>query len=453
MVTIINAEHSLSYGINDLTFQEACNKWLIETGTVNSVDYSGISINEYSPNEALAIIRHKLDLRSENLTELIHELGPYYPLYTYTAQEALNKKNAVLVPYSLSFDGVNDYVDCGSADIGGTVGSVSFWAQRNDTSLLWDSVLRGTGNYLVNFYGATSVFIRAGGAYKQLTSMNVNDTNWHHWVYVRNGTTITLYRDGGNSQSDASGDWTANVELELIGKNASSYFNGKIDEVSIFNKALTQAEVTSLYAANPQNAGDAVGISNLVGYWKMDHGSGFVARDVSEPEELGSEFLTNGDMELDDSSWQPYDGDSILPISNVRSTAQVHSGTYARAVTTSYQYAGIVQNITVVSGNVYLVSCWVYGDGIHPIAIQMRDVGSHWLTVTQADEGDVIPAAWRYFSAYIIANGTNIACRIYAADTIPDDQDTFTWYVDDVSVKEVTNGNHGTINGATWTVH
>ena len=39
-----------------------------------------------------------------------------------------------------------------------------------------------------------------------------------------------------------------------------------MDEISIFNKALTQAEVTSLYAANPQNAGEAVGLGST---WKQ----------------------------------------------------------------------------------------------------------------------------------------------------------------------------------------
>jgi len=114
MVTIINAEHSLSYARNSISFQEACNKWLIETGTVNGVDYSGISINKYTPEEAFAIIRHKVDLKSETLDELVSELGSYYPIHKYTATEALNKKNAVLVPYSLSFDGVNNRVATGN---------------------------------------------------------------------------------------------------------------------------------------------------------------------------------------------------------------------------------------------------------------------------------------------------------------------------------------------------
>ena len=95
MTTINNTEHSLTDGIHDFTFQEACNKWLKETGTVNSVDYSGISINKYTPEEAFAIIRHKVDLRSETLNELVSELGSYYPIHKYTATEALNNEASI----------------------------------------------------------------------------------------------------------------------------------------------------------------------------------------------------------------------------------------------------------------------------------------------------------------------------------------------------------------------
>jgi len=85
-----------SDGLHDYTFQEACNRFMKVTGTINSVDYSGIGLHDYTPEEAFSIIRHKANIRSKDLTELINEMGPY-GAHDYTATEALNKKDDVIV--------------------------------------------------------------------------------------------------------------------------------------------------------------------------------------------------------------------------------------------------------------------------------------------------------------------------------------------------------------------
>jgi hypothetical protein len=75
------------------TFQEACNKYV----KANISGYSGIGLNDYTPDEAFAIIRDKADLRSNDLVELINEMdGSYEVRDKYTATEALNKKNAIV---------------------------------------------------------------------------------------------------------------------------------------------------------------------------------------------------------------------------------------------------------------------------------------------------------------------------------------------------------------------
>jgi len=81
-------------GLHEYTFQEACNKMLEAKGTVNGVNYSGIGLNDYTPEEVFAIIRHKTDLREKNLTELINEMGGY-GAHEYTATESLNKQDAI----------------------------------------------------------------------------------------------------------------------------------------------------------------------------------------------------------------------------------------------------------------------------------------------------------------------------------------------------------------------
>ena len=94
MNTINNAKFTRTDSINDTTFQEACNRYLKLVGTINSVDYSGIGLNDYTPEEAFSIILHEPDLHSKDLIELINHMGSY-GLHDYTAIEALNKEDEI----------------------------------------------------------------------------------------------------------------------------------------------------------------------------------------------------------------------------------------------------------------------------------------------------------------------------------------------------------------------
>tara|TARA_R110002020_G_scaffold130973_1_gene292834 strand:+ start:10967 stop:11266 length:300 start_codon:yes stop_codon:yes gene_type:complete len=77
-------------GIWEYTFQEACNIYVKE----NISGYSGIGINDYTPEEAFAIIRDKADKRSHSLEELINDMGSY-GLHDYTSTESLNKQASI----------------------------------------------------------------------------------------------------------------------------------------------------------------------------------------------------------------------------------------------------------------------------------------------------------------------------------------------------------------------
>lgn len=81
---------------------------------------------------------------------------------------------------------------------------------------------------------------------------------WHNVIaVVSNSSVIALYVDGISQPivPDNQGSATINRGILLIGcrTDDSSYnFNGSIDQVRIFNRALTQAEVTQLYNEGAQ---------------------------------------------------------------------------------------------------------------------------------------------------------------------------------------------------------
>ena len=93
-------------------------------------------------------------------------------------------------------------------------------------------------------------------------SRNVNDGRWHHVAAVYDGAYMFLYVDGTLDVSQpATGSISQNSNPACIGANAKAYvpscgcnepgyfFNGLIDEVSIYNRALTASEIQADYEA------------------------------------------------------------------------------------------------------------------------------------------------------------------------------------------------------------
>ena len=103
--------------------------------------------------------------------------------------------------------------------------------------------------YLANYsLGGTS-----GG-----TSISYRDGNWHHAVVVLDNpnNTIKLYIDGNSTPvlsqtASAANVWPFTEKAAIGYQNASAsnprYFNGNIDQVRVFNKALSTSEITTLY--------------------------------------------------------------------------------------------------------------------------------------------------------------------------------------------------------------
>ena len=138
--------------------------------------------------------------------------------------------------------------------------------------------------------------------------------NWHHIVMTWDGNSLKIYLDGNleSSDSDGIGGNIAHPNLPLrIGYRADAeqpeYFNGMVDEVSIYNRALSANEISTHYNSimnshteQDEYGGswfddfnDESGISEItapipllkdehtVGLWHFDEGTGNEAKDVS----------------------------------------------------------------------------------------------------------------------------------------------------------------------------
>jgi hypothetical protein len=218
------------------------------------------------------------------------------------------------VGQALSFDGSDDYVTIPNAtSLNSTAQvTVSAWIKRSGIGTRQFFVSKGnattvasTQYWLELTAGNVLVFELASGSteHKLTSSFVLTDTQgWHHVVGTYDGTTQKIFLDG--VQDTTTSTWSGalnSVNNDLvIGNRSAGYdipFNGKVDEVRVYNTALTAAEIQSLYKrgeSDTMNVADINGNLNsgLAGYWKLDEGSGTSAVDSSINGSTGT--LTGG---------------------------------------------------------------------------------------------------------------------------------------------------------------
>jgi hypothetical protein len=106
--------------------------------------------------------------------------------------------------------------------------------------------------------GEKAVFSVRDSDYVQsraISEMTINDGLWHHIVGVRNGTTgeTLVYVDGVASAPDAvtfTGNFSSTTKLNFGWFNVAPYYwlTGSLDEIAVYNRALTAAEIAGHYA-------------------------------------------------------------------------------------------------------------------------------------------------------------------------------------------------------------
>ena len=99
----------------------------------------------------------------------------------------------------------------------------------------------------------------ASGVYKMLaTTGTVNDGNWQFLTFTRTSTTLKIYLNGSETTVDTTGagtigDLVAEDGFAIGARNDGGggtprfFFNGSIDEVGIWSRALSSDEVSTLY--------------------------------------------------------------------------------------------------------------------------------------------------------------------------------------------------------------
>ncbi|MFT4755666.1 MAG: gliding motility-associated-like protein, partial [Vicingaceae bacterium] len=176
---------------------------------------------------------------------------------------------------ALYFDGSNDnYIQALDAGFpaGNTPRTMEAWVKTNSTA--FQSVME-YGNVTPNQRSAllvsTSGKLLFVGQNNDFTgSATVNDNKWHHVAVTFDSDSLRLYVDG---QADGVNQMTLNTTLNFLrigmrGNNLSEQFNGEIDEVKIWNRALCADELS--FNRNCESPGNT---DSLLVYYNFNQGS------------------------------------------------------------------------------------------------------------------------------------------------------------------------------------
>ena len=227
--------------------------------------------------------------------------------------------------YSIEFDGTDDYISLGDLD-GNAIHysssnltchgvTISMWVKLDtlQTTGFWCNDGVGDATYSgmwvqVNAAGRPMLQYgdgsgNSGSARKGRISGSgdaLTTGTWYHLVYVfasDDRADWKIYKDKISITLANSGSYSGTVGYEAGtapgGIGARGDFNGidgKMCDVAVWNTALGQDEVTSIYnngkpndlekAASYTSAGGSDKSGNLVAYWKMEEGSGTSVADA-----------------------------------------------------------------------------------------------------------------------------------------------------------------------------
>ncbi len=158
---------------------------------------------------------------------------------------------------ALSFDGVDDAVEIPTANWDVNNGTVSLWAYAESFSashyLFGHTTQPVWANRIQIYTDDTYLGLGLGDSHSR--HINIQDLDAHTWYHITltwDGTNYAVYVNG---DSKATGTYAGLSTLETyadIGNNGNSSdrteaFNGIIDEVRAYNRALTADEVLSLF--------------------------------------------------------------------------------------------------------------------------------------------------------------------------------------------------------------
>lgn len=184
----------------------------------------------------------------------------WWSIHEFTAQ-GVNRNDGG----SISFDGSNDYVNSNTTLVTETGGlfasaslawSVSSWFRPDTTNTTNGGIVTKSGGTgasatFVVWESGTTLNTRLRGGTTRVITSNMT-TDWHEVVITWDGTTARAYYDGSYINTVAIGTaalQAPNFTIGAANTGLNDWFLGRIADVKVYNRALSDQEITQNYTA------------------------------------------------------------------------------------------------------------------------------------------------------------------------------------------------------------
>jgi hypothetical protein len=154
---------------------------------------------------------------------------------------------------SIVFDGVDDYVNCGTSTSLNEPKTIEVWLYV--TSQKTGMILsRGIANYEV--YTFTDGFVYTYWGNRFNTTINnppITLNLWNQFCFTISGVTETVYKNGdliGPRTLNATPSYTNTGDVNIGRRNnGSQYLNGRVSIIKLYNRELSSTEVLQNFNA------------------------------------------------------------------------------------------------------------------------------------------------------------------------------------------------------------
>jgi len=205
---------------------------------------------------------------------------PYanFETVTYTGNGSTQKITGY-IRKGAAFNGSSSRIDASNSfPTGNSARSISFW--MHSSGYLNGGVLgygAASSNQAFEFYVASNSLLMTFYAVNANINYALSANQWYHVVATFDGANFIAYVNGSNVYSDTRTLNTGTGTFRIGGvpwNNSGEFFSGKIDQVRIFNKALSSSEVTTLYgetyASSTKSTTDIFGDGSGVALYELD---------------------------------------------------------------------------------------------------------------------------------------------------------------------------------------
>lgn len=231
---------------------------------VNSVaNQNSITSNDFTNPVVFSVVAEDQSAQNWVVTTTVDDgLLAFYPFNNNANDESVNSNNATvngatittdrfdIADRAYNFNGTSDFIEISNVDFvgGSNQVTVSFWVNTNSNSKFQDVLNYGNLRAYITDGGILAVQLFLDGTANPISEV-ITPSQWQHFVFTHGDNTSRLYKDGVMVMEETN---TGIIDLysgtSFVGSgNGSNFMDGSIDDIRLYDRAISSAEVLGLY--------------------------------------------------------------------------------------------------------------------------------------------------------------------------------------------------------------